>query len=324
MTNAFQKEFHAAFSAPRDQLTRLVERVTNAKVTSLERVTQGYVNEVYRAELASAPTVFVRVRRRGVVSFATEAWALNAARRAGVPAPEVYVVTTLDGTLHEGEPLEVMVLESISGQPLGELWPELGEPERRRVMNRVGSALRSLHSTVVGGWGRRMGEDEWEYADWESRAAAMVRERTADVPVLQSAGLSEAETDALMAIVQTMPTLSTPTPVLCHGDLGMDHLFVDDALSVTGVIDFGAWWGGPRELDFAVLTMYHPDVQLAWLEQSYQNAPFDGAFYRRMLIEQVNVEMGFLAHDLRQGNADYLALAVQGTRATLKAWQKLS
>ncbi len=163
-----------------------------------------------------------------------------------------------------------------------------------------------------------------EHADWKSRALAAVRGRAADVPILQNAGLTEAETDALMDVVRVMPTLSAPSPVLCHGDLGMDHLFVDDALTLTGVIDFGMWQGGPRELDFAVLSMYHPDVQLAWLEQSYQNAPFAGEFYRRMLIEQVNVEMGFLAHDLRQGNTDYLALAVQGTRATLKAWQELS
>ena len=151
----------------------------------------------------------------------------------------------------------------------------------------------------------------------------MVRERRADVPVLQSAGLTEAETDALLAIVRIMPTLSAPRPVLCHGDLGMDHIFVDDALKVTGLIDFGNWQGGPRELDFAVLTMYHPDVRLAWLEPTYA-APVDREFNRRVLVEQVSVMMGFLAHDLRQGNADYAALAVQGMRAALGAWRRLA
>ena len=116
-----------------------------------------------------------------------------------------------------------------------------------------------------------------------------------------------------------MPTLSAPRPVLCHGDLGMDHIFVDDALKVTGLIDFGNWQGGPRELDFAVLTMYHPDVRLEWLEPSV----LDVDFYRRILLERVGVVMGFLAHDLRQGNADYAALAVQGMREALGAWRRL-
>ncbi len=44
MTDAFQKEFHAAFNAPKDRLTALIEGVMKAEVTSLARVTQGYVN----------------------------------------------------------------------------------------------------------------------------------------------------------------------------------------------------------------------------------------------------------------------------------------
>ena len=154
MTDAFQKEIHAGLNAPRDQLIRLIEKAMKAKVTSLKRATQGYVNEVYRAELASAPTVFVRVGRRGGVSFETEACALNVARRAG---PAVYAVTTLEVE----EPLEVMILEAVSGQPLGELWPELGEPARSRAMSQVGVALRSLHSAVVDGWGRRTADGGW-------------------------------------------------------------------------------------------------------------------------------------------------------------------
>ncbi len=119
-----------------------------------------------------------------------------------------------------------------------------------------------------------------------------------------------------------MPTLASPTPVLCRGDLGMDHVFVDETSSVTGVIDFGMWRGGPRELDFAVLGMYHPDAPLAWLKPRYA-VPFDREFCRRVFVEQVAVMMGFLAHDLRQGNADYAVYAVQGLRAALTAWREL-
>ena len=223
-------------------------------------------------------------------------------------------------TLEAEEPLEVMLLASVPGRPLGEVWPELDETSQVQVMRAVGETLGLMHGIETGGWGKRIGEG-WEYADWEGRAAAMVRGRRADVPVLRSAGLTEAETDALLAIVRVMPTLSAPRPVLCHGDLGMDHIFVDDALSVTGIIDFGNWQGGPRELDFAVLTMYHPDVQLVWLEPTYA-APFDRDFDRRVFTEKTAVMMGFLAHDLRQGNADYAALAVQGLRDALGAWRR--
>lgn len=314
MTNPFQEEFHAAFSAPRDLLVAFVERKMGAQVTGLERVTQGYVNEVYYADLASSERVVVRVRRRGVTSFASEGWALEAAHRAGVPVPEVYALETLEA---EGG-LEVMLLSLVPGRPLGELWSDLGETERRLATGRIGGVLRALHAEV-GGWGRRFDDGSWEFATWRERAEAEVRGREADVPVLREAGLAEAETDALMTIVGTMLDRDEATPVLCHGDLGMDHLFVDEALNPTGVIDFGAWRGGPTDLDAAVLTMYHSDAPLAWLGGEYES---DEA-RRRVISERLAVGMGFLAHDLRVGNADYLDLALLGLRGSLRTWRAL-
>lgn len=314
MTDDLLTGFHSSVAAPEDRLTELVESVMNAQVTDLKRITQGYVNEVYRADFASVPAVFVRIRRRGGAAFSSEAWALRECHRAGVPVPKVYAVTTLEFE----QPLEVMILASVPGRPLGEVWPELDETAQAQVIGSVGKVLKRMHGTQTSGWGKRVG-DGWEYASWKDRATGMVRERAADVPVLRGAGLTEAETDALMEVVRVIPTLSAPRPVLCHGDLGMDHVFVDDALNVTGVIDFGMWQGGPRELDFAVMSMYHPDVRLGWLEPS-----FDEGCYRRVLTEKTAVMMGFLAHDLRQGNADYADLAVQGLRDTLAAWQQLT
>ena len=121
MTNPFQEAFHTAFSAPRDLLVAFVEQKMGAQVMGLERVTQGYVNEVYYADLASSERVIVRIRRRGVTSFASEGWALAAARSAGVPVPEVYALEML--AVKGG--LEVMLLSLVPGRPLGELWPGL-------------------------------------------------------------------------------------------------------------------------------------------------------------------------------------------------------
>ena len=316
MTNPFQEAFHTAFSAPRDLLVAFVEQKMGAQVMGLERVTQGYVNEVYYADLASSERVIVRIRRRGVTSFASEGWALGAARRAGVPVPEVYALETLGA---EGG-LEVMLLSLVPGRPLGELWPGLNEEKRRLVMGHVGRVLRGLQ-LETGGWGRRSDDGSWEFSSWQERAEAEVQGREADVLTLREAGLSEGETDGLMTAVRAMLTVNVPTPVLCHGDLGMDHLFVDESLNLTGVIDFGMWRAGPCELDFAVLSMYHPDVSLAWLEAGYGTGPFDKDFYRRVLSEQIAVGMGFLAHDLRLGNADYLDFALLGLRGSLRAWR---
>lgn len=293
----------------------MIEKEMGGQVTALERVTRGYVNEVYYADLAPPQRIVVRIRRRGVTSFTSEAWALGTARRAGVPVPEVHAVTVLEAD----EPLEVMLLSLVPGRPLGELWPSLDEGQRHLAAGRVSDALRTLHAEV-GGWGRRSDDGVWEFATWRERAEAEVRDREADVPTLQEAGLTETETDGLMAAVRAMLTADVPTPVLCHGDLGMDHLHVDGALTVTGIIDFGMWRGGPPELDAAVLTMYHPDVPPAWLKNGERNPPGED-FYRRVLTERIAAGMGFLAHDLREGSADYLELALSGLRGSLRAWR---
>ena len=88
MANDFLAAFHSSTAVPKDQLVALVKQVMNADVTRLERITQGYVNEVYRADFASMPSVFVRIRRRGGATFNSEAWALGECHRAGVPVPE--------------------------------------------------------------------------------------------------------------------------------------------------------------------------------------------------------------------------------------------
>ncbi len=70
MTNSFQEEVHAAFSAPRALLVAFTEQKMGVQVTGLERVTQGYVNEVYVADLASSE--FLN-------SFAAYGWLIAAA-----------------------------------------------------------------------------------------------------------------------------------------------------------------------------------------------------------------------------------------------------
>jgi len=121
-----------------------------------------------------------------------------------------------------------------------------------------------------------------------------------------------------------MPVLECPQPVLCHGDLAAEHLFVDDQLQLTGVIDFGQFRGGPPALDFAVLLMYHPQIELAWLQHGYQpGVALDEAFMRQLLVQQACVQMRYLAFDFQEGDPDACAAALQGLHTTLHAWSGL-
>ena len=81
-------------------------------------------------------------------------------------------------------------------------------------------------------------------ADWAAYVHQLVADRRADMPFLVEAGLNESEVTALMQIVETLARYHCQEPVLCHGDLSMDHVFVDDDLQLCGIIDFGPSQGG--------------------------------------------------------------------------------
>ena len=81
--SAFLRELHAGFSTPRGRVLELVQRVTGHSVEVLERVVNGYDNEVYRVTLAGAETVYLRIRRFGEGDFDGEAWAMGQARAGG-------------------------------------------------------------------------------------------------------------------------------------------------------------------------------------------------------------------------------------------------
>ncbi|WP_223147548.1 phosphotransferase family protein [Georgenia wutianyii] len=114
---------------------------------------------------------------------------------------------------------------------------------------------------------------------------------------------------AVEAFLAAPPPAEGTAPVLTHNDLGAEHVLVDDAWQVTGVVD----WGdaavtdpardlglllrdlGPRGLD-AALTAYGPGIDAADLERA--------AFHARCAT------LADLAYGLGSGLTDYTAQAL--------------
>ncbi|CAA9366046.1 MAG: hypothetical protein AVDCRST_MAG93-7984, partial [uncultured Chloroflexia bacterium] len=190
-----------------------------------------------------------------------------------------------------------------------------------RVWADVGAVLSSIHRVKVGGFHLMHADGSWDFPDWESIMHSAMEGRAADVPDLLRAGLTEAETDQLLAIHAVMPTLPTPEAVLCHGDLSTEHIFVDDQLRVCSVIDWGYFQGGSAVLDLAMLRMYHSEVPTAWIMKGYRDQSlFDSTFQLQLLVQLAGLQMGFLAHEMREGNSGITEVALPGIRATLAEW----
>src|SRR5919197_6255781 len=82
------------------------------------------------------------------------------------------------------------------------------------------------------------------------------RDRAAERRWVLRAGLGDDDCSfTLHAIERYGREFGCDAPVLCHGDYLPEHIFVDGALRVCGVIDFGDYEGNHPVHDFAVMRM---------------------------------------------------------------------
>jgi hypothetical protein len=235
----------------------------------------------------------------------------------GVPVPEVLLVETL---AIGGQPREVMVQRRVPGRALGEIEHTLAPEQRAAVWRQAGVALGAIHSIRVGGFYKRHPDGGWDFPDWQSISEQAIVDRTSEQPLLIQAGLRIDEVDRLLQmLVEGQALFADEQPVLCHADFLPGHLFFDGDLTLTGVIDFGEFQGGAPILDFATISMDCPDVDLAWLQGGYGSPQlFDGTFPARLQATKLGLQLGYLAHFVRQGNVQEVGLLVADLREVLK------
>jgi aminoglycoside phosphotransferase (APT) family kinase protein len=156
---------------------------------------------------------------------------IEAMARAPIPTPEV---------LWRKPP--VLALAALSGTALG----HLGEPSTASAAAwaAAGAAVRTLHEALLPPWpGKSLDEVASRLAD-ECQWLVTNGVLPADV-VTRNRRIAEA-------------ALRPWTPVFIHGDMQVDHVFVDSE-EITGVIDWSDAGQGDALFDLAILTLGHPE-----------------------------------------------------------------
>ena len=276
----------------------------------------------------TAQSGIVRIQQHGTTEFEQEAWAIEACRAAGVPVPEICLIDQIegltDGSTDEDRPLTqgVMVQKRVPGRPLLEIQDRLSEQELADIYHQVGIALGKMHSIQVGGFYKMNVDGEWDFPDWESLSRAARRDRAAERPKLIQAGFNNQEIDTLLTLSETYQhEFACEHAVLCHGDVEPDHLFVDDDLMLTGIIDFGEFHGGTPIHDFAILNMAAPQIDLMWLRSGYGNdALFEDRFAERLLLHKTGWLIGYLAYLVDSDNHEEREAVALGLRNALNEW----
>jgi aminoglycoside phosphotransferase (APT) family kinase protein len=196
--------------------------------------------------------------------IALEAWACEAARDVGVPAPRVLVVDTTRARL----PASFFIMEKAAGAPLERL--SLPEDRLDALLTTFGSHLRALHEIRIPGFGwldedafRTTGQVRGRAETW---SAALIDEVEGSLRYLSGAGLAPGEIDEIRSTIEARGgrLRGFTDGRLLHGDIGLLHVWADpDVLQITGVVDFGERSSGDPASDFGDIEGQHLGSVLA-------------------------------------------------------------
>jgi aminoglycoside phosphotransferase (APT) family kinase protein len=208
----------------------------------------------------------------------------------------------------------------VAGRPLSMTLPGMSAGQRRSAARSCGQVIARLHSVMVGGFYRRHADGSFEFADNAALQAADLANRLDNLRLLAGAGLTQAEVRRAEGLLpEAVAAVGDGPAVLCHGELFPGHIFVatgeGEAVTVTGLIDFGDACGGRPLDDLQLLCWEWPEVDRAALAAGYGPATFWTDQGRRLALGQLKMLIGYTAHDLRAGQP----AGAQGYLAGLKA-----
>ncbi|MEU3182659.1 phosphotransferase [Streptomyces sp. NPDC006923] len=139
----------------------------------------------------------------------------------------------------------VLAIAALPGTALG----RLGEPSTASsaAWAAAGAAIRQVHEAPLPPWTgrRRRGPDEWA-AELDGECELLVTKG------ILPAGLVTRNRQVAEAAIRPW------TPVFTHGDLQIEHVFVDGD-EVTGIIDWSEAGRGDALFDLATLTLGHEE-----------------------------------------------------------------
>lgn len=309
----FLAELHRQFGVPRSVVVRLAEKADGGHVEKVERVVRGYDNEVYRVGLAAGLAVYVRIRRYGEGQLDQEVWAMAQARDAGLPVPEVLAMDAAS-ELTGGHP--VMVVAAAAGRPLEQVLARASPADRQRVLIRLGSTLAQLHSVPAPGVWRPDSFGQWP--DPDRLRQGFIAERRGEVELLLTAGLTPAEVDRASALLDLSPDPPGTGFVLCHGDVSPEHVFIDAALRVSGLIDWGEWHGGSPIGELALIASTFGWDDLEPVLQGYGHSPSGDISRGQIATTAVGQLTGHIAHHISLNDPEGASQNVAALRRALR------
>ena len=264
-------------------LSSIIATGIGKKAIGYERLLEGEVNEVYIAHLDDAPDAILRISHNGR-GFEVETWAIQQTRLAGVPAPNVLAIGSLEGS---DKTIYYSIQEMLPGRGFDTLlWVDGIPPDRvKKITQQAGEMLARIHSAAPApGYGSMNSPERGQYPDALAWVQAQTSRRDYLISVFEQNELSSDVLGAVLDKIDGAAGLLDPNPRLLHCDYGPKHLFVDEDDNICGVIDFGECGGGDTATDAACWDFwFHKSSPAKYVYEGYERGrPLGDNFKMRL------------------------------------------
>ena len=208
---------------------RVIEHHFGTRPKRVDHKAAGLSNFVFHAQHAEGEFI-VRISplQEAINSFIKEQWSQLAAQKAGVPTAEILEVGV------SVIPQPYMITRHIKGQPAAT------HPDRLSIVRQMGEIAARINSVRTHGFGATF---EWSNNllslnnSWKGYLENEFRYRE-KLECLEKRGLLSKKASRVIAAIFRDAAKLKPRPTLCHGDLRLKNVIVDDTGKVAAILDW--------------------------------------------------------------------------------------
>lgn len=301
---------HSKWNTPPGLINEYVWKATGGAIAQARRIIVGLDNEVYDVTSDKNQQFIVRISHKANHGFEGEHWALNAARKVGVPTPQVLLI---EQATYDASTVTFCIEEKLPGKPLDVLLQDGSNSNVNKAIDQIGEVLGKLHSVKVAGFGYLQPDGKGQQTSF---AEIMLMANARHSELYEAAKKWNVPTKNITAGLELLNKHSElyqfNTPVLVHGDLGQKHILIEGD-HISGIIDMQDCSGNHPVIDFVMWDAYWSErIPTSRLVASYGNkslftGSYDTLFHLVLLRESLIMLMVHAQRENPDGIQGFIA-----------------
>jgi aminoglycoside phosphotransferase (APT) family kinase protein len=294
---SFLENLHGKLNTSDDVLEAVVKSAVGYGVKEKRKVVEGEVNEVYDITPTHGENIIVRISREKHNRFEAEKWALDKCRSAGVPVPQIHLISEVETNK---EKLNICVESKIEGVSLQTLIKQnaLSQNEIKELTISAGEILSKIHSIKTKGFGEINTFGVGEFETWSEYMLNQDKKRELVLEEARKIGVDDKQVQQAFAILDNNQDIYKHTDSrLAHSDYGIKHMLIHKN-KINGIIDFENCRGADIAYDFSWWNYFgknRPSVE--WLMEGYKrNGNLGENFEARMHLVKIKIALDLLIY----------------------------